>query len=77
MTFSEFDTVRVTGKVVSESGHPVENLLGEVATVYEKDHRDYDYFKIWPANDADPQLPKGHDGKLWFKRSESKVEVVE
>ena len=78
MSFSEWDTVRVTGKIISEKGEPrVERLLGVVATVYPEGHKDHDYFKVWPKNDKDPQLPVGHDSKLWFQRSEATVELVE
>lgn len=77
MDFQEFYSVRVTGKIVSEEGQPrVEQLEAVVATVYKKDHPDYDMFKVWPVDHKDPQLPKDHDSKLWFDRNEAEVEVI-
>ncbi len=71
---NEWDIVRVTGNIVSEEGEPfVKDLIGTVATnnPYE------DYFKLWPHIDDDPQLPKDHDGKLWFQRSKTEVKIIE
>lgn len=75
--FLEWYNVKVTGTIISEKGAPhVTDLEATVATVYPKDHPEYDYFKVWPKDDDDPKLPKNHDGKLWFRRSEAKVVVV-
>lgn len=75
--FAEWDDVLVTGTILSEKGrHSVVDLEAVVSTVYDESHPDYDYFKVWPKNDDDPQLPQGHNGKLWFSRSEAKVVVT-
>jgi len=75
--FYEFYNVRVSGTIISESPPVhVRALDAVVATIYPRDHQDYDYFKVWPENDKDPQLPSNHDGKLWFKRSEAVVDVI-
>lgn len=31
--------------------------------------------KVWPDDDADPQLPDGHNGKLWFMAHEVTVDL--
>lgn len=71
-------TVKVTGKIIGEDIE-VTDLLAEVATVYDEDHPDYDYFKVWPLNDDEPQLTQElrDYGKLWFLRSESTVVAVD
>lgn len=76
-SFYEFYDVRVTGTIISESP-PVKvvGLEAVVATIYNLDHGDYDFFKVWPKNSDDPQLPVNHNGKLWFQRSEAQVEVI-
>jgi len=76
--FDAWYTIRVTGKIFSEKGHPsVKGLLVMVATTYPEDHPDHDDFKCWPMDSKDPQLPPDHDGKLWFSREEAQVvEVV-
>ena len=77
--FQEFDDVRVTGTIISETPPiKVEGLEAVVATVYSTDHRDYNYFKVWPKDSNDPQIGRDgidHDGKLWFERDEATVEV--
>lgn len=75
--FEEHDDVLVTGQIVSEPGKPyVYKLKAQIATTHTKDSEDYDYFKVWPHDENDPQLPKYHDGKLWFRRSTSFVHVT-
>jgi hypothetical protein len=72
--FEEYDDVLVTEQIISESGKPhVKNLKAQIATTYPKESDDYNYFKVWPRDDNDPQLPEGHDGKLWFHRETSSV----
>lgn len=83
--FKEFDDVlvtgtcheweRVDGKLVLVL-YQVTDLRAQVATIYPECHDDHDNFKIWPWDDYDPQLPKTHDGKLWFKRSTSTVKII-
>lgn len=74
---NECDDVLVTGPIESERGRPVvKELRAQVATVYPDGHEEHDFFKVWPVDDKDPQLPKGHDGKLWFRRSLSTVVVL-
>jgi len=80
--FREGAVLRVTGQIISESGHPrVQSLLCMAATVYEADNKLADpyEFKVWPMDSNDPQLPAGHDGKLWFdyRRPDTHVEVIE
>lgn len=75
--FSEGFNVLVSGHIISEDGRPfVRNLYAQVATVYDRSHEDYQYFKVWPLEDDDPQLPQGHNGKLWFERSDDDLEVL-
>lgn len=75
--FDEWYDVLVTGTIVSETPNVhVTKLAAVVATVYDETHPDYDYFKVWPKDSNDPQLPKDHDGKLWFQRSEAAIQVV-
>lgn len=77
MTFCEWDTIQVSGRVSSAAGEVyVKNLEAVVATVYPETHPDFDFFKVWPSNCNDPQLPPSRDGKLWFRRSETSVKVI-
>ncbi len=72
VTVRAWDRVRVTGRIISEPGHPlVQGLVGIVATV-SADGR----VKVWPSDLRDPSLPAEHDGKFWFDVSDSKIEVL-
>jgi len=74
--FGEGFNVLVSGHISNEEGRPlVRNLYAQVATVYDRSHEDYQYFKVWPLED-DPQLPEGHNGKLWFHRDDDTTEVI-
>lgn len=75
--FEDWWEVKVTGTIISEKGNPyVVDLEAIVANANVRSTPDCDYFKVWPKDSNDPQLPKNHDDKLWFRRSEAKVEVV-
>ena len=75
--FRENYGVYLTGHIISEDGHPhVERLHAQIATVYPKDYKEYRFFKVWPEDNKDPQLPENHNGKLWFNRGTTIVEVI-
>lgn len=67
------DDVVVTGKITSSDLAFVKDVRGVVATV-----SDDGFVKIWPADENDPKLPAGHNGKLWFNTKDptTRIEVV-
>lgn len=73
----EFDTIEITGRIVSESGKPrVEKLRGVVGTISPAGEEPA-AIKVWPVDDNDPQLPKEHNGKLWFWIEEAEIVLID
>lgn len=79
--FNEFDQLKITGHTIGYWQFMVSDFLCVAATVY--DHTTDDLteesrfcFKVWAADQSDPQLPAGHDNKFWFDFRTCKVEVI-